>query len=127
MRISDLCSDVCSSDLPRYLNVVLDVAVFQTRLQDLCIVHGVCHMGTTTAYVFSLTLYLTARSKRVHVRKHKRLCAMAVFALNLSPERLLNCSVLVRRKLSMRNLDEQRKLRLRYRMTWRALVCVSSH
>src|SRR3546814_1100541 len=73
-------------------------------------------MGTTTADVFSLTLYLTARSKRVHVRKHKRLCAMAVFALNLSPERLLNCSVLVRRKLSMRNLDEQRKLRLRYRM-----------
>src|SRR3546814_7942609 len=76
-------------------------------------------MVTTTADVFSLTLYLTARSKRVHVRKHKRLCAMAVFALNLSPERLLNCSVLVRRKLSMRNLDEQRKLRLRYRMTRR--------
>src|SRR3546814_20095445 len=84
-------------------------------------------MGTTTADVFSLTLYLTARSKRVHVRKHKRLCAMAVFALNLSPEHLLNCSVLVRRKLSMRNLDEQRKLRLRYRMTRRALVCVSRH
>src|SRR3546814_9401327 len=60
---------------PRYVNGVLDVAVFQTRLQDLWIVHGVCHMGTTTADVFSLTLYLTARSKRVHVRKHKRLCA----------------------------------------------------
>src|SRR3546814_2906935 len=91
----------------RYVNGLLEVAVFQTRLQDLWIVHGVCHMGTTTADVFSLTLYLTARSKRVHVRKHKRLCAMAVFALNLSPERLLNCSVLVRRKLSMRNLDRK--------------------
>src|SRR3546814_1262802 len=33
---------------PRYVNGVLDVAVFQTRLQDLWIVHGVCHMGTTT-------------------------------------------------------------------------------
>src|SRR3546814_14701153 len=79
-------------------------------------------MGTTTADVFSLTLYLTARSKRVHVRKHKRLCAIAVFALNLSPERLLNCSVLVRRKLSLRNLDEQRQISLRYRMTDRQSV-----
>src|SRR3546814_9871314 len=56
---------------PRYVNGVLDVAVFQTRLQDLWIVHGVCHMGTTTADVFSLTLYLTARSKRVHVRSEE--------------------------------------------------------
>src|SRR3546814_3068028 len=93
---------------PRYVNGVHDVAVFQTRLQDLWIVHGVCRMSTTTADVFSLTLYLTARSKRVHVSKHKRLFAMAAFALNLSPERLLDCSVLVSRQISMRTLDEKR-------------------
>src|SRR3546814_14909460 len=87
---------------PRYVNGVLDVAVFQTRLQDLWIVHGVCHMGTITADVFSLTLYLTARSKRVHVRKTKRLCAMAVFALNISTERLQNCTGIGRGKISMR-------------------------
>src|SRR3546814_19692310 len=83
---------------PRYVTGVLDVAVFPTRLQDLWIVHGVCHMGKTTADVFSLTIYLTARSKRVHVSKHKRLYAMAVFSFTIHHESLLHRSVLAQQK-----------------------------